>query len=196
MGNRNPQFQTKQFQPHAGLERRVRRGRLKRALKQGSTRKALEDAVAQADERGFVRGGMTRCGLIGLGRGCVKTLFSTKTCATHVPGIKGAWLIMNAKDKMIECSKDVECVYPAHPTFKEAVEQYLGLDPVNQPPHYKVAGIELIDVLEAFKLDQHGHLMIAVQYIMRAYRKGKPLEDLKKAQWYLNRHIANMEKSA
>ena len=58
MGNRNPQFQTKQFQPHAGLERRVRRGRLKRALKQGSTRKALEDAAAKADERGFTRGGM------------------------------------------------------------------------------------------------------------------------------------------
>ena len=116
--------------------------------------------------------------------------------------------IMDAKDKMVECSDGVGCVQPAGwpryvlpPTFKEALDRYLGAepteaDPVNQPPHYKVAGIELIDVLEGFELDQHGHLMIAVQYIMRAYRKGKPLEDLKKAQWYLNRHIANMEKSA
>jgi len=33
-----------------------------------------------------------------------------------------------------------------------------------------------------------------VKYIARAAFKGKPLEDLQKAQWYLNRAIENVAK--
>lgn len=65
-------------------------------------------------------------------------------------------------------------------------------DNVNQPQHYKVGGIETIDFIEAKQLSYH--LGNVVKYITRADHKGNHLEDLKKAQWYLNRAISNLEK--
>jgi hypothetical protein len=68
-----------------------------------------------------------------------------------------------------------------------------GLDNVNHPPHYKVGGIETIDFIEAKSLSYN--LGNVVKYITRADHKGNTLEDLKKAQWYLNREVQTMEKS-
>jgi hypothetical protein len=65
-------------------------------------------------------------------------------------------------------------------------------DNVNHPEHYKTGGIETIDFIEAKSLGYH--LGNVVKYITRADHKGNRLEDLKKAQWYLNRAISNMEK--
>jgi hypothetical protein len=66
-------------------------------------------------------------------------------------------------------------------------------DPVNHPEHYKDGGIETIDYIEAKRLGYH--LGNAVKYISRAGKKGtnQGLEDLKKAQWYLNRAIEKNE---
>ena len=63
-------------------------------------------------------------------------------------------------------------------------------DFVNQPPHYKVGGIETIDFIEAKDLDYN--LGNAVKYISRAQFKGKLKEDLEKAKWYLDRAIAKL----
>lgn len=61
-------------------------------------------------------------------------------------------------------------------------------DMINHPPHYRgEGGIEAIDVIEAWGLDYH--LGNAVKYILRADRKGKRDEDLKKARWYLRRWL-------
>jgi hypothetical protein len=60
-------------------------------------------------------------------------------------------------------------------------------DMVNHPPHYKAGGMETIDFIEAKGLGYH--LGNVVKYITRADHKGNKLEDLKKAQWYLNRAI-------
>jgi hypothetical protein len=65
-------------------------------------------------------------------------------------------------------------------------------DTVNHPPHYKVGGIETIDFIEAKKLAYN--LGNVVKYITRAGHKGNRKEDLLKAQWYLNREIANLTK--
>jgi hypothetical protein len=69
-------------------------------------------------------------------------------------------------------------------------------DVVNQPSHYNSGGIECIDAIQesmssiAFK----GYLKGNIQkYLWRYEMKGKPLEDLKKAQWYLNRLIESQE---
>ena len=67
------------------------------------------------------------------------------------------------------------------------------VDMVNHPPHYKQGGIETIDVIEAWQLGFC--LGNAVKYISRADHKGSKLEDLKKARWYLDREITNMEKA-
>jgi len=60
-------------------------------------------------------------------------------------------------------------------------------DPVNHPWHYKVGGIETIDFIEAKNLGYN--LGNAVKYITRSDHKGNRLQDLQKAQWYLNREI-------
>lgn len=65
-------------------------------------------------------------------------------------------------------------------------------DHVEHPPHYTSRGVECIDVLEA--LDLPFHLANAIKYIWRHREKGKPIEDLKKARWYLDRYIAWREK--
>ncbi len=66
-------------------------------------------------------------------------------------------------------------------------------DPVNHPPHYTTGGVEVIDAIEAWKLCFH--LGNVVKYVARAEHKGKQLEDLKKAPWYLNRKIEQLEKA-
>ncbi len=82
------------------------------------------------------------------------------------------------------------------PIVKPAiVEKHFGIDidkahdPVNQPAHYKVGGIETIDFIEAKGLNYN--LGNAVKYITRADHKGSKAQDLAKAIWYLRREITN-----
>ncbi len=60
-------------------------------------------------------------------------------------------------------------------------------DLVNHPNHYTKGKFEVIDILE--DLDLNPHLWMTVRYIARAKHKGKYLQDLQKAKWYLDRHI-------
>lgn len=72
-----------------------------------------------------------------------------------------------------------------------AAYEPLKADPVNHPAHYKVGGIETIDFIEAKKLGYN--LGNVVKYITRSDHKGNRLQDLRKAQWYLEREIWNAE---
>jgi hypothetical protein len=65
-------------------------------------------------------------------------------------------------------------------------------DAVNHPAHYKTGGIETIDFIEAKNLNYH--LGNVIKYLTRADHKGDRLENLKKAQWYLNREIEKSSK--
>jgi hypothetical protein len=66
---------------------------------------------------------------------------------------------------------------------------------VNHPEHYGGSEnvYEAIKVIENWDLDFH--LGNTVKYISRAGKKDndKELQDLKKAQWYLERRIQNLE---
>jgi hypothetical protein len=64
-------------------------------------------------------------------------------------------------------------------------------DPVNNPAHYTVGGIETIDFIEAKKLGYN--LGNVVKYITRADHKDNKMEDLRKAQWYLTREINSLK---
>ena len=71
-------------------------------------------------------------------------------------------------------------------------------DMVNHPPHYADTRIECIDAIEAMveKWDGISGALGAniLKYLWR--HKGKtPVESLKKARWYLDRLIAEVEKS-
>ena len=68
---------------------------------------------------------------------------------------------------------------------------------VNHPSHYTFGKYETIDVIEdtLSSDEQYGYFIgNCIKYISRAKYKGKTLQDLKKAQWYLNRLITNLEK--
>lgn len=67
---------------------------------------------------------------------------------------------------------------------------------IDHPAHYggQDNPHEPIKVIEHYGLGFH--LGNAVKYILRAPRKGAPLEDLKKVRWYLDREIARMESHA
>ena len=74
-----------------------------------------------------------------------------------------------------------------------------GFDMVNHPSHYKAKnGMEVIDVIEAFTANLEGyeatHTGNVIKYICR-WKEKNGLEDLKKAQWYLNRLIENIEEN-
>ena len=65
-------------------------------------------------------------------------------------------------------------------------------DMVNRPPHYTFGTIEVINVIEDWKL---GFMLgNAIKYIARAPHKGSYVENLKKARWYLDREITKAEK--
>lgn len=69
-------------------------------------------------------------------------------------------------------------------------------DPINHPSHYTAGGIETIDVMKAKSSYEEfiGHLRLtAMKYIERGPFKENALKDYKKAVWYLNRLIKEME---
>lgn len=61
-------------------------------------------------------------------------------------------------------------------------------DPVNNPSHYTAhpSGVECIEVTRHLSFN----LGNAIKYIWRADEKGKAIQDLEKAVWYLNDEIA------
>jgi hypothetical protein len=64
-------------------------------------------------------------------------------------------------------------------------------DMVNHPPHYisHPSGIETIQITEHMNFC----LGNAIKYILRSELKGKQVEDLKKAVWYIEREISRLE---
>ena len=65
-------------------------------------------------------------------------------------------------------------------------------DPVVRPQHYTFGNIEVIEAIEAWELGFH--LGNVVKYVARAAHKGRYLEDLQKARWYLDREIQRNDK--
>jgi hypothetical protein len=59
------------------------------------------------------------------------------------------------------------------------------VDYVNHPPHYQKSWGEVIDITETYNFNMGN----AIKYIMRADDKGKPIEDLRKAAWYIAREL-------
>jgi len=79
---------------------------------------------------------------------------------------------------------------------KEYLEYPSVEDPVEKPQHYNTGAIECIEAIKASMSDHEfdGYLKgNAMKYIWRYNYKGKPVEDLKKAQWYLARLTEEVE---
>ena len=75
---------------------------------------------------------------------------------------------------------------------EQAGKQAWGnVDMVNSPPHYNQTGIECIHAISAatgdgFKYYLQGNIL---KYLWRFDYKEKPIEDLQKAKWYLDKLI-------
>lgn len=110
--------------------------------------------------------------------------------------------------KILKAVDDANKMFEVDPPAKVWLEEYTKkvnalldeqielkvetIDPVNSPAHYTAGGIETIDFIEAKQLNYH--LGNCVKYLSRAGLKTEDtLEDLKKAAWYLNREIENLE---
>jgi len=64
-------------------------------------------------------------------------------------------------------------------------------DPINQPQHYRVGEVEAIDyIAQQLGVGVKDYLLGNLhKYIHRHRFKGQPVEDLRKARWYLDRLI-------
>jgi hypothetical protein len=71
----------------------------------------------------------------------------------------------------------------------------MSFDNVEKPAHYNQSGIECIQAIEAsMTIDQFcGYLKGNIQKYIWRYEDKNKIEDLKKAQWYLNKLIETYE---
>ncbi len=61
---------------------------------------------------------------------------------------------------------------------------------VNHPKHYNIGKIEVIDAIEDWDLGfNDGN---AVKYVAKHKHKENSIQDIKKAIWYLNRHLQQL----
>lgn len=101
-------------------------------------------------------------------------------CSVYNP--YSSWEYINMKNRFLEELK------------KEVNMAKKKKDIINHPEHYAKGGIEVRDFIDAWKLDFNSGNVI--KYVVRAPYKGTELQDLKKAQNYLNHLIELKEKEA
>ena len=97
-----------------------------------------------------------------------------------------AWYLGKEETQMI--SKRVD-----YATEMEKMEK-MEKDIINHPEHYTKGGIEVREFIDSWHLDFNSGNVI--KYVVRAPYKGTELQDLKKAQNYLNHLIELKEKEA
>jgi hypothetical protein len=103
-----------------------------------------------------------------------------------------AWFAPVEDDVISDCPGGV-CPVPWATKEEPPVIQE---DLVNHPSHYTDGGIECIEAIEAqLTVEEYrGYLRgNCTKYLWRCMLKGKPVEDLKKCQWYLERLIQTFE---
>ena len=78
---------------------------------------------------------------------------------------------------------------------KLSIRKPKQVDPVEQPDHYNKGAIEAIEAIKASMPEQefNGYLKgNALKYLWRYDYKGKPVEDLRKCRWYIDRLIKEL----
>ncbi len=82
--------------------------------------------------------------------------------------------------------------------FLMLIDVRCDADLVNHPPHYTAGEREVIDTIEEAVAVAPGPVRGYLQgqtlkYLFRMWLKSNPLEDAKKARWYLDRLIRRLE---
>lgn len=81
--------------------------------------------------------------------------------------------------------------------LQEQMERYNEVPDSINPNHYRQGEIECIDAIKAATVNKTGIEAVctanAVKYLWR-YESKNGLEDVRKAQWYINRLVSELEK--
>lgn len=112
--------------------------------------------------------------------------------------------LKNSDDSCLNCSKcwreavkDIKFKDDIEKEFIEAMNKQpiIVSDSVNHPSHYTQGKYEVIDYIEdkLSKEELQGYCVGNVLKYVSRFKHKNGLEDLKKAEWYLNRLITNME---
>lgn len=108
-------------------------------------------------------------------------------CAFHTPSIAMDKVRLEERPRLENYPKTVTpkpCWACGSSSLREGG---LLIDPIN-PSYYKRGGMEVKDIIKAWELGYN--LGTAITYILRAGKKtADPMEDLLKAQWFLNEAI-------
>ena len=99
-----------------------------------------------------------------------------------------------------EIEKNYEIIFGKASETKEKKVEKKTEDMVNHPSHYTSGGVECIDAitsaLSSYEDSVDSWLVgQVIKYLWRAPLKGKYEEDIKKAQFYLNRLIEKINKN-
>jgi len=80
-----------------------------------------------------------------------------------------------------------------HESYMKAMGE--SYDPVNKPAHYQNGRMECIDAIQAATEEGYEYLLQGniIKYVWRYRHKDNPIQDLKKARWYLDRLIEEYE---
>lgn len=73
-----------------------------------------------------------------------------------------------------------------------------GSDVVNRPQHYTQGGIECIDALKAATVGKRGIEAVCVANVIKylwRFEEKNGIEDVRKAKWYIERLLKELEKS-
>lgn len=98
-------------------------------------------------------------------------------------------------DKCYDWLRDIRSAACAH-TKGDHCNKEPDADMVNHPSHYTQGGIECIDALKAATVSKTGIEAVctanAIKYLWR-YEEKNGIEDVKKARWYIDRLIKELE---
>ena len=126
--------------------------------------------------------------------------FDKSSFVKGMDGIKGG----SGNDTLNITNDDWMDVYAAAPVEENKSEDVISFgeswlpksDRVNSPSHYTSGKTEAIDIIEDAIKDAPSSVFGMLQgqvlkYLLRVWLKDNPLEDMKKARWYLDRLIAH-----
>lgn len=108
--------------------------------------------------------------------------------------------IYNVRDDLVACGfvDDLEAPQELMQKAHEVVEEAKKHDAVNHPSHYTQGKVECIDTIESACINKQGIEAVCVANVIKylwRYESKNGVEDVKKARWYLERLIEELEKN-
>lgn len=103
----------------------------------------------------------------------------------------GAWV--SGRERICEYVNKKK-TFPPAPPLGDVRHPLIGeSDKINHPEHYTHGAVESIDLIESLGHGKGFCYGSVLKYLYRAEHKGDEAENLKKAAWYINRRLRQIE---